>query len=101
MFFTPGSADIFFGWAKYSMALVEMTAEASEIIVRRTTRMAHGRMTAQEATEMVLEKADAFAKSHEHAAKAVVGGAAAHEILGAALKPYGAQTRANVTELRK
>jgi glycerol-3-phosphate dehydrogenase len=101
MFFTPASADIFFGWARYSMALAEMTAEASEIIVRRTARMAHGQMTAQEAAEMVLEKADAFAKSQEHAAKAVAGGAAPHEILGAALKPYGVQTRANVTELRK
>lgn len=101
MFFTQGTADLFFGWARYSVALVEMTAEASEIIVRRTTRMAHGRMTAQEATGMVLEKATAFAKSHEHAAMAAVGGAAPHEIFGAALKPYGAQTRANVTELRK
>lgn len=101
MFFTPGSADLFFGWAKYSLALVEMSAEASEIIVRRTTRMAHGRMTVQEAAEMVLEKASAFAMSHEKAAHAAVSGAAPHVILGAALLPYGAQTRANVTELRK
>jgi hypothetical protein len=101
MFFTQGSADLFFGWAKFSMALVEMSTEATEVIVRRTTRMAHGQMTAQEATEMVMEKASAFAKSHEHASIAVAAGAAPHDIFGAALKPYGAQTRANVTELRK
>ncbi len=101
MFFTPGSADLFFGWAKYTVAVAEMTAEASEIIVRRTTRMAHGRMTAQEAIGMVLEKATAFARAHEHAAMAAVSGKAPHEILGAALKPYGAQTRANVTKLRR
>ncbi|MFT7028235.1 MAG: hypothetical protein ACJAVS_002471 [Paracoccaceae bacterium] len=101
MFFNDDGASLFFGWARYTIAVAEMTAEASEIIVRRTTRMAHGRMTMSEATNMVMEKATAFSASNEKAIGAAIGGAAPLAILDAALKPYGAQTRANVKRLRK
>ena len=101
MLFTKGGADLFFGWARYSLAVAEMTIEASEVIVRRTTRMAHGRMTAHEAAGMVLEKAAAFASSHEKAMGAAVSGAAPLAILDAALAPIGDQTKANVQYLRR
>jgi hypothetical protein len=100
MFFTQNAAELFFGWAKYTVALSEMSIEAAEIIMRRTTRMANGSMTASEATEMLTEKATAFAESQGNAVAAATSGGAPLAILDAALAPYGEQTRANVAMLR-
>ena len=88
-------------WIDYATAFSEMSLAASEIILRRTHRMATGAMTPPEALAMVLEKGTAFAVAAERAALAAARGGDAAKILTAALGPYGDKTRSNVRKLRK
>ena len=83
-------------WAGFGMAFVQMSVAASEVILRRTMKMAQGGMSAGEAVGMVLEKATAFAAATEGAAVAAAGGGDALRIASAALKPIRAKTRSNV-----
>lgn len=91
----------FAAWMDYAAAYSEMSLAASEIILRRTQRMATGAMTPPEALAMVLEKSTAFALATERAALAAAGGGDAAKVLTAALAPYGDKTRSNVRKLRK
>ncbi len=88
-------------WMDYGTACSRMMMAANEVILRRTTRMAMGAMTAPEATAMVFEKATAMAAATEKAAVAAARGANPVAIATAALRPYGAKTRSNARRLRK
>lgn len=87
-------------WAKFAVAYTQMSMAASEVILRRTMKMAQGAMTAGEAVGMVMEKATAFVAATEGAAVAAVTGGDAVRIASAALRPIRAKTRSNVRKLR-
>jgi hypothetical protein len=78
-----------------------MTAEAAEVIARRSMLMAQGGMSAPEAMGMVMEKATAFISAAEKASVAAARGAHPVRIASAALRPYGSRTRANARKLRR
>ena len=88
-------------WMDYTAAFSEMSLAATEIILRRTQKMATGAMTPPEALAMVLEKSTAFALAAERAALAAARGGDAAKVMTAALGPYGDKTRSNVRKLRK
>jgi hypothetical protein len=88
-------------WSEYGMAYSRMLMAANEVILRRTHQMATGVMTGPEATGMVMEKMTAMAAAAEKAAVAAARGGNPLTIATAALRPYGAKTKANARRLRK
>lgn len=98
---TSSSMKAINDWMAFATAYTRMSLAASEVIARRTQRMAMGAMTAPEATAMVLEKGAAFAAATQRAAVEAARGGGAVRVASAALKPYGAKTRSNVRKLRK
>ena len=79
-----------------------MSMSAGEVIMRRIDAHGLGRHDRPpEAVGMVMEKATAFALAAEKAAVAAARGGDAAKIASAALRPYGARTRANVRQLRR
>jgi hypothetical protein len=88
-------------WLRFALAYQQMSVAASEVIMRRSMRMARGAMSAPEAMGMVMEKATAFAAATERAAVAAVTGADPARIASAALRPIRAKTRSNVRKLRR
>ncbi len=101
MIYSPKTLDAFAAWGNFASAYTRMNLAASEVILRRTQRMALGAMTPHEAMAMVLEKPTALAAATERAAVAAARGGDAATIAAAALRPYGAKTRSNVRKLRK
>jgi len=87
-------------WSRFAIAYSQMSIAASEVILRRTMKMAQGGMSAGEAVGMVMEKATAFAAATEGATMAAVTGRDALGIASAALRPIRAKTRSNVRKLR-
>lgn len=88
-------------WARFALAFAQMSMAASEVILRRTMKMAQGAMTAGEAVGMVMEKPTAFAAATERAAVAAASGGDAVRIASAALRPIRAKTHSNVRKLRR
>ena len=97
----PNAIKAMTAWTNFATAYARMSLAAGEVIIRRSQRIALGAMTPPEAIGMVMEKAAAFAASSEKAAIAAARGGDAARIASAALRPYGAKTRANVRRLRK
>ena len=87
-------------WARFALAYTQMSMAASEVILRRTMKMAQGAMTTGEAVAMVMEKTTAFAAAAEGAAVAAAAGGDALRIASAALRPIRAKTRSNARKLR-
>jgi hypothetical protein len=87
-------------WTKFAIAYTQMSVAASEVVLRRTLKMAQGGMTAGEAVGMVMEKATAFVAATEGAAVAAAAGGDALGIASAALRPIRAKTRSNARKLR-
>lgn len=87
-------------WMNLLTAYSQMSMAASEVILRRTMRMAQGAMTSAEALAMVTEKATAFVAATEGAALAAAAGRDPLRIASAALRPIRAKTRSNVRKLR-
>ncbi|MER2508820.1 MAG: hypothetical protein ABTQ27_08675 [Amaricoccus sp.] len=87
-------------WVKLTTACVDISLNASEVIFRRTMKIASGEMSRPEAVAMVLEKATAFASATERATVAAARGGDAIGIASAALKPYRTKTRSNARRLR-
>lgn len=98
---TPSGMKAVTDWMAFATAYTRMSMAASEVIARRTQRMAMGAMTPHEAIAMVLEKGTAFAAATERAAVAAARGGDAVRVATAALKPYGAKTQSNARKLRK
>lgn len=94
------TAPAMFDAVRYALSLVEMSNNAAETITRRVTRMATGRMTLVEATEMTLEKAAALVDSNGRAWLAMSRGESYLTVMDEALAPYGDRTRSNVDRLR-
>lgn len=87
-------------WMKFATSYSEMSLHASEVILRRTIKMAAGTMSSPEAVAMVLEKPTAFANATERATVAAARGGDALAIANAALRPYRVKTRSNARRLR-
>ena len=87
-------------WTSFAIAYTQMSVAASEVILRRSMKMAQGGMSASEAVGMVMEKATAFVAATEGAAIAAATGGDAARIASAALRPITAKTRSNVRLLR-
>ena len=87
-------------WMKFATAYTQMSMQASEVILRRSMRMASGAMSGPEALGMVMEKATAFVAATELAAVAAATGGDPVKIAHAALKPIHAKTRSNARLLR-
>lgn len=87
-------------WLQLSQAYTQMSMAAGEIIMRRSMMLASGSMTQPQALAMMMEKGTALAASAEKATIAAASGADPTAIAMAALRPYGAKTRANVRMLR-
>ena len=88
-------------WMKFSLAYMQMSMAAGEVIVQRSTRMLQGAMTGPEAVGMVMEKATAFAAATERAAVAAATGADPARIASAALRPIRAKARSNARKYRR
>ncbi len=87
-------------WTSFAIAYAQMSVAASEVILRRSMKMAQGGMSAGEAMGMVMEKATAFAAATEGAAVAAAAGGDPARIASAALLPLTVKTRSNVRKLR-
>lgn len=78
-----------------------MTLAAGEVIFRRTLQMATGSMSPPDAIAMIFEKSTVFALAAEKATVAAAKGGDPTLVAQAALRPYGARTKANVRRLRR
>lgn len=74
---------------------------SSEVVMARNTQMLNGTMTVPEATQMVMEKPETFAKSLQAAAGALLVGQTPAQVMEAALNPVRQQTRDNALRLRR
>lgn len=100
MFQIPDYFNMMTSWAKFANSYSEMSMHASEVILRRTMKIASGSMSQPEAIAMVMEKPTAFANATERATVAAARGGDALAIANAALRPYRTKTRSNARMLR-
>ena len=90
-----------FAWTRFALDVAQTAVNAGEVVTRRMTRLASGRMSAPDAAEMVFEKAVAFSAAQEGMATAVAAGAPPLAVMQAATAPYSEKTRSNLRALRR
>ena len=87
-------------WGRVATGMARMNLAAAEVVLRRTTMIATGSLSAPEAAKMVLEKHTAFAAAAEKAAMAALRGGDAAAVASAALRPLQRRASANARRLR-
>lgn len=92
--------ELAFAFFRLGLAAGETNLAASEVIARRMTRLAQGKITPGEATGMVTEKAMAFAAAMQQATVAAARGGDPLRVAEAALRPVQARTKRNVRKYR-
>ncbi|WP_116132176.1 antifreeze protein [Tropicimonas sp. IMCC34043] len=89
------------GWFKAALSYQRMMIAANEVILRRTLQMATGTMSAAEATRMLAEKPEAFAKGVQQAGLAALRGQSGPRIAAAAINPVRRKAQSNAARLRR
>lgn len=89
-----------FGWFDVALSLNKVVCDSTEVIMRRTMDLASGRMDAEEAQRMVVEKPLAFALAAQMGTTAALMGGSPSWVTETTIATIADKVSENATRLR-